>query len=120
MLQRCENPNNKRYADYGGRGIQVAERWHLFENFAADMGPRPPGAMIDRERNERGYEPGNCSWVTRAASNKNKRTVALIEYQGTRYTLPELATRFGISVRAMQRRFKRGDRVKMFRRGPMR
>jgi hypothetical protein len=48
ILQRCENPKNKDYADYGGRGIKVCEKWHKFENFYADVGDRPEGMTFDR------------------------------------------------------------------------
>ena len=37
MIQRCTNPNNKAYKNYGGRGITVCERWRDFTNFLADM-----------------------------------------------------------------------------------
>lgn len=41
MIQRCTNPKQMSYRNYGGRGIVVCDRWHIFENFYADMGPRP-------------------------------------------------------------------------------
>jgi hypothetical protein len=74
MLQRCENPNDKSYKFYGGRGIKVCERWHRYENFIADMGRRPPGCELDRYPNNDGnYEPNNCRWTTHSEQMKNKR-----------------------------------------------
>ena len=64
MKQRCSNPKNQRYKDYGGRGIQVSEEWQKFENFYADMGDAPKGHQIDRTDNDGNYEKGNCKWVT--------------------------------------------------------
>lgn len=73
MKQRCTNPNNSRFYKYGGRGISVCERWSRFENFYADMGPRPsPKHSIDRIDNDGNYEPGNCHWATRSEQQHNK------------------------------------------------
>lgn len=68
MKQRCQNPNNTRYSDYGGRGVTVCDRWQKFESFYKDMGDRPAGRSLDRIDNDKGYNPRNCRWAT--ASNQ--------------------------------------------------
>src|ERR1700740_1627845 len=60
MLQRCYNPDNGAYENYGGRGIKVCRRWHKFENFLADMGESPRRLTLERKDNEKGYCKANC------------------------------------------------------------
>jgi hypothetical protein len=73
MLYRCTKAKHARYADYGGRGITVCERWHEFANFFADMGERPEGRSLDRRDNDAGYSPENCRWATPAEQSENRR-----------------------------------------------
>lgn len=92
ILSRCYNENVKYYNDYGGRGIIVCDRWlNSFENFYADMGPRPSlNHSIDRWPNKNGnYELGNCRWATTKEQNLNRRSNLLVEYNGEVKTLTE-------------------------------
>lgn len=76
---RCYSRGNASYARYGGRGIQVCDRWRAsFEAFLADMGSRPsPRHSIDRLDNDRGYEPGNCRWATALEQARHRRGVKM-------------------------------------------
>jgi hypothetical protein len=82
MRERCNNPNTRNYANWGGRGIKVSPQWDSFENFLADMGERPPGLSknskrakftLERRNNSKGYEPGNCYWATWTEQANNRR-----------------------------------------------
>ncbi len=74
ILQRCTNPKNKDYKNYGGRGISIEDpRWYVYENFLADMGESPEGLQIDRIDNDKGYSSANCRWTTQKVNVNNRR-----------------------------------------------
>lgn len=108
MRERCENPHNKRWADYGGRGITVCERWRTFANFYADMGEPPLDASIERIDNNGSYEPGNCRWAGRKEQQRNRRGLRLVTYQGETLSLVEWSERLGLPYGRLQTRMVRG------------
>lgn len=104
MLQRCENPRNKAFSSYGARGIKVCERWHDFENFCDDMGPRPEGLSIERKNNDGDYTPTNCHWATNFEQARNKRKTLYLCHLGERISLAELAERNGLKYMTLYNR----------------
>lgn len=102
---RCTNPRNNRYPLYGGRGIQMCQRWlGNFENFLADMGEAPDGLSLDRENVNGHYEPENCRWATAQEQADNRRRTIWVEYQGRRLTLKAFADARGVSYKALHNR----------------
>lgn len=94
IKSRCYNPNVERYPNYGGRGIKMCERWkHSFENFYADMGPRPSVKhSIDRFPDVNGdYEPGNCRWATIEEQMRGMTNNHWLEYKGKKLVLSDWA-----------------------------
>ena len=74
MKRRCTQPHRHNYANYGGRGIKVCDRWlKSFTAFFEDMGRRPSRwYTLDRKDPNGNYEPSNCKWSTRIAQANNK------------------------------------------------
>lgn len=105
IRQRCTNPKNPAFPDYGARGIRMCERWASFENFYADMGPRPsPKHSIDRRDNNGDYSPENCRWATLKQQSRNKRNNVWIEHDGKRMILEDWATETGLPRTTLEQR----------------
>lgn len=110
MIQRCTNPSNKSYANYGGRGITVCQRWReSFENFYADMGPKPsPSHSLERIDVNGNYEPVNCRWATAAEQASNTRRNRFVQIDSGRCTLSEAGRRVGVIRETVKSRIARG------------
>lgn len=95
---RCLNPRHEAFYRYGGRGIQVCDRWRAsFETFLSDMGPRPSqDHSIDRIDNNMGYEPGNCRWATKAEQDGNRRDCYRIRHNGEVLSLAQFCRIAGL------------------------
>lgn len=100
MVDRCTLPTHQAWKNYGGRGITVCERWQKsFQNFWADMGPTyQEGLTIDRKRNNEGYSPENCRWVTPKTQSRNQRRNREIDTPAGRMLVCEAAELSGIGV----------------------
>lgn len=108
MLARCTNGKNRRYKDYGGRGIGVCERWYDFANFLADMGEKPKGYSLDRIDVNGDYEPGNCRWATATEQARNKRNNTLLTHNGETHTIAEWGDILGIRHTTISTRLHSG------------
>lgn len=95
MIQRARGHRAQSYVE---RNIGVCERWLRFENFLADMGEPPgPRYSLEREDNDKGYEPGNCVWLPMVEQWRNRSNTTLHDFMGERLSLREIAERSGIN-----------------------
>ncbi len=109
MKDRCLNPKNPRFADYGGRGITVCERWMKFENFYMDMGDVPSAEhQLDRRDNSKGYSPENCRWATRQEQQNNMRSNRILTFNETSKTVTQWADCLGLKANTIVTRLQRG------------
>lgn len=108
MKDRCLNPKNPAYKNYGGRGIKICERWMSFENFLADIGEKPKGKSLDRMDNNGNYELSNCRWATVEEQWNNKRTNHILVYNGIALTIAQWARRLQITQGTLYSRIHRG------------
>lgn len=107
MRQRCDNPNNVSYHNYGGRGISVCEDWKTsFQSFYdwSMQNGYSEKLTIDRIDVNGNYCPENCRWTDRTTQANNMRCNRLIEYNGEIYTLANLARKYNLSYSCLQNR----------------
>ena len=110
MIDRCANPNRPDYKNYGGRGIEVCDRWRWsYEAFLADVGRRPhPGLSLDRIDNDKGYFPGNVHWATPTEQVRNQRNTRLVEHAGRVLAIAAWADETGIPYTVLCARHAKG------------
>jgi hypothetical protein len=88
--------------NYIERGITMCQRWlDSFDAFLEDMGPCPEGMSLDREDNDKGYEPGNCRWATRVQQARNKRGVVSFTIDGVERLVIEWSEISGIATQRL-------------------
>lgn len=108
MHQRCTNPKNHNFANYGGRGISVCSRWDSFGLFVEDMGKRPPKHTIDRVNNDGNYEPSNCRWATAKQQRDNQRSCYRVTFNGRTDNITNWARSIGIHPDTLKHRIVAG------------
>ncbi|MGL5284217.1 MAG: hypothetical protein ACRC8W_21145, partial [Plesiomonas shigelloides] len=83
MRQRCYNPSNKDYPNYGARGITICNEWDNFKDFhswAVSTGYRE-GVTIERVDVNGNYDPTNCTWIVNERQALNTRKIRKFEYK---------------------------------------
>lgn len=110
MITRCEDPANKHFSNYGGRGIRVCVEWRVsFETFLRDLGPKPTSLhTLDRVDSDGNYEPGNCRWATRREQQRNRRVNVRLTLDGVTRCAEEWAEISGVQAKAIVWRFRHG------------
>ena len=121
MRQRCLNPRDRWYPDYGGRGIRICQGWSTFERFYNDVGQRPDASYsLDRTDNNGHYSCGYCEeciannwpknwrWATKKQQSDNRRCNVLITMNGETLTLSDWARRLNVSYGTLSSRRSRG------------
>lgn len=113
MKRRCCNVNNMNYSFYGGRGISIADEWHLFENFYKDMGD-PPSTKhtLDRIDNDKNYCKENCRWSTVKEQSNNRRNTILFEVGDAKMNRTEFAKYLGTKISTISRYHSLGYNTK--------
>jgi len=111
IIQRCTNPNDPGWDNYGGRGISIFPAWRNdFSAFLAHVGKRPSAKhSIDRIDNDGNYEPGNVRWATAQEQATNTRRNKWLTLNGQTKTQQEWAKHFGISYQSIQKQIKCGS-----------
>ena len=113
MKERCNNKNNKRYDNYGGKGIIVCEEWNNFLNFkewALNNGYEP-GLTIERKDVNGNYEPSNCCWATNKEQSNNRTTNHLLTFNGETLTINQWAEKLNIKRELIKDRLRLGWNV---------
>ena len=101
MRRRCSAPSDKRYKNYGGRGVTICQEWAkdyaMFRDWAISAGYQE-GLTIDRIDNDGNYEPSNCRWATQKEQMNNQRNTLRYNMDGKIKTLHEIADEHGINA----------------------
>ncbi len=112
MRNRCHNPKDPHFKDYGARGISVCVEWLAsFDTFISHVGRIPQDGTrytLDRIDNERGYEPGNVRWADKMTQASNRRNSIIITAFGKTMTLPQWSRETGLCKKTIRNRLLAG------------
>lgn len=111
MKERCNNPHNKSYSHYGGRGIKVCDEWvHDFDAFRcwANQNGYQEGLTIDRINVDGMYEPNNCRWVDYKTQNRNYSRNVNVTIDGETKCVKDWAESVGLNPSTIMWRIKHG------------
>ncbi len=109
MIDRCENENNKKYKNYGARGIKVCEDWHDVRKFAewAFSNGYKDDLTIERLDNNLDYESSNCVWADRYVQNNHTSRNHMITYQGKTQTMAQWSKETGLPYSTIKSRLNK-------------
>lgn len=112
MKNRCQNPNNRSYKYYGGRGIEVCPEWCAkdgFLRFMEDMGPLPTADhTIERKDANGPYAPWNCTWATWQEQKENTRRTVRILHNGIIHSASMWAKIYHLDYHVIIKRYRSG------------
>lgn len=117
MHRRCYDRSYHSYHRYGGRGIQVCERWWVYANFKKDMGyAYTPGLSVDRIDNDGDYELNNCRWLPKSENRKPFKVdpQKLLQEYNSGILQKDLAAKYGIDQPHVSKLLKRARRGETF------
>lgn len=98
MMQRCYDKNSHAYSRYGGRGINVCQKWQTFEGFYADMGEKPEGMSLERKDVNGDYSLENVIWATAKEQANNKRNNIILEHLGRKQTMQQWCDELDLKI----------------------
>ena len=111
VKNRCNNPNNHKYSNYGGRGIKVCPEWETnypaFREWCVTNGYEK-GLTIERKDVNGDYSPANCIFATQKIQQNNRTNNHLITYEGVTKTLSQWAEHLNMGYKMLEHRINRG------------
>lgn len=108
MKVRCYSDKSPWYEHYKAKGIKICPRWTKFENFLADMGPKPsPEYELDRKNGSLGYNPNNCRWATKREQHQNTTQNRNFTIDGETKCMAEWARIYGVPPGLVNKRVNR-------------
>lgn len=121
MRSRCNNPNNRAYKRYGGRGIKVCKEWNnywVFYDWANENGYEE-NLTIDRIDNDGNYCPQNCRWITLSEQQQTRSSCHMITHNGKTQNITLWAKEYGIARKTIRNRLEKGLPVDQVLKGVM-